>query len=135
VITITFERQPPLVLPNLATFTSVGAVVLAIPAQLGQDPIRSAGHGAWRGTGEGTAEIRFAMLVTDPQGALVRVETVRASMRLDGGDAAGGTFVLDSTDRDGRATAGIARGTVRASRISADATAPVVMPGASATTR
>lgn len=145
-LTATFEgqQQPPLTVANLVTFTSDGTMVTAIPPRLpgqtgspppAQDLLRSTGHGAWTpaaGAGGDAAEVRFAYFVTDAQGNLAGIATVRGSIRLEGGgDAFAGSFVLDAADPAGRVTAS-SRGTVRATRIAVGSTAPVGMPATGA---
>ena len=134
-VTVSFDGQPPLVLPNLATYTSDGTAVIAAPPQLPETPgsttprdFFSPGHGTWVATGERTADLQFIFLVTDRGGNLASTNTVRATLELDAtGDAYTGTFVLEIVDPAGRGPAPLT-GTLRGSRIRVEPLAPVGTP-------
>lgn len=125
-MTVTFDGQPPLVLPNLATYTSDRALVVATPPRLpelpGSGPVTdlfSSGHGAWVSTGGETADAQFVFLVSAENGSLASTNTVRARLQLDGTDAYTGEFTLDIIDLAGTQVAS-SSGTLGGARITVE---------------
>lgn len=129
-VEVVAEGQPPLTLPNLASFTADGVVLVSAPSLLPELPGAGApaelfgtGHGAWAATGEDRAEVVFAFLVVDERGEVASVNTVRGHLEVAAdGDSYLGEFDLSiaSAAGDERATAS---GTWRAARIAVGAAA------------
>lgn len=124
-VEVTVDGQPPLALPNLASFTADGIVLVSAPPLLPElpgSPARdafSAGHGAWSATGSDTAAVTFVFLVVDDTGSLASENTVRGTLRVDPtGNAYEGGFDLSIAGADGAAI-GSGTGTWRATRIDA----------------
>lgn len=134
-ILVRFDGQPPLQLPNLATFNADGTVTVATPPQLPNVPgatngldFFSAGHGAWVATGDRSAAERFVFLVTDRTGHLTSINTVQASITVDQtGNAFDGTFSLGIAAPGGRHLASLT-GTLRGARIQVESATPVASP-------
>jgi hypothetical protein len=125
-VEVTVDGNPPLALPNLASFTADGVAVVSAPPLLPElpgSPARDAfstGHGAWRATGPDTARVTFAFLVVGPGGVLASVNTVRGDLAVDpDGNAYAGAFTLAIDDADGNRI-GAGSGSWRATRIAAE---------------
>jgi hypothetical protein len=102
IVAVEIEGEPPLLLPNLASFTADGVMTVAAPVLLPELPgdnatrdLFSAGHGAWTAGGERSATVRFAFLVVADQGNPASINVVDGELRVDeSGDAYEGEFTL-----------------------------------------
>jgi hypothetical protein len=127
-VVVEIEGQPPLRLPNLASFTADGVVVVSAPTLLpelpGADTARdvfSTGHGAWTAEGDRGATVRFVFLVVDERGNPDSINLIDGTLQFDaGGDAYTGEFTLTVVPAAGQAPAP-ATGTWRATRIAVGA--------------
>jgi hypothetical protein len=134
-VAVTVQGQPPLVLPNLATFAADGTVVVAAPPRLPELPgtggttdLFSGGHGAWIASGERGARVRFAFLVSDQNGQFASTNTVRGILEVDAtGNAYLGSFDLDIADPTGHVIAS-SSGTWQAVRIAVGPREPIAAP-------
>ena len=134
-VTVSFDGQPPLVLPNLATFTSDGTVVVAAPSILPETPggpavsFFSAGHGAWAAADVRGADVRFVFLVSDEAGHLLSINTVRGTLQVDDtDDAYTGRFNVEIEGPTGGALASLT-GTWQATRIGVGSVESAGTPG------
>jgi hypothetical protein len=141
-VEVTVDGQSPLRLPNLASFTADGVVVVAAPALLPESPetaatrdVFSAGHGAWTLTGADTADVRFVFLVVDERGNPASINVVDGQIQVDAeAGAYTGEFVLTIISATGESPPPTS-GTWDASRIVAGAEpmAPAIDPMEGAT--
>jgi hypothetical protein len=127
------EGNPPLLLPNLASFTADGVVVVAAPPLLPELPggtarnLFSSGHGAWTSTSAEEAEVRFAFLVVDEDGNPVSLNVIDGHVQVgEDGESYTGEYTLTIHPASGEAEA-TASGTWRATRIAPES--DMLFPG------
>jgi hypothetical protein len=141
-VVVEIEGQPPLRLPNLASFTADGVVIVSAPTLLPELPggdttrdVFSTGHGAWTAAGDRGADVRFVFLVVDERGNPDSINLIDGTLQVDaGGNAYTGQFTLTIVPAAGHAPAPVA-GTWRATRIAvgAETVAPPMSVDAIAT--
>ena len=122
-VAVDVEGNPPLRLPNLASFTADGVVVVAAPTLLPELPgstsrnLFSSGHGAWTATSAQAADVRFLFLVVDEGGNPVSLNVIDGQVQIgDDGETYTGEYTLTIHPASGEAESS-ASGTWRATRI------------------